>query len=271
MTESNLFLSNLGVIVPEHAISNYAFVVRSEKTTELIREFNLSGIFYNEGESITTLLRIYFYSETANLFSSLGYEVHMLEAEETEETEDEDEKGEGEKLSARLNRMYYIEYPIATSDLPTRRLPLQQNAVFNEIGGRSEKNKRTLENKIGYYFAAVRELNNRLEIQPESTEEEDVLTSAPRVSMASREAQFAAHREEQAMYREKAEEILDFFYEKVFAPYEGGEPTILSVKEAVEIYGDDLSITLADGTKSPIFSPVSLLEDFKSEVIRVTI
>jgi hypothetical protein len=273
MLNTHVLLSHYGLIVDKEAINSMQFIVRSEQKTEIARELDLTGIYYTSQETVNVMLRIFLSGELAKLtFEAAGIEVHTMKqlieiqnpAEEVEGEEESDEAVKG-----RTFYTYYVEYPLSSSKLEDRRLPLIAHPRFVKLSAKED----TLEkfnDKIANYLSNVENLNRQADFSADDLDEEDEGNGnlgAPRLSTSSVNAQAEAHRADQLEYRERALKQLDWFQRNICAPKSSpdGVSTIdMSFNEALTAYAD---INIAEDT--PLLSNESLLEDLKAELITI--
>ncbi|QXV74183.1 hypothetical protein [Rhizobium phage RHEph12] len=260
------FLPQFSLIVSDNDIRSTQFVVKHETSRELIRELNLTGLFFMQKESLKTYLRLYVENDALAALLASGADVQSVtvippgllpEVEDAEEGDEENVASTGEGIP-----IYYVEYPISVAHLEEQRLPLLAHPA---VAALDDDGQATFENKMSGYLRMVQEHGVQVNLEPEdSDDDDDDGITGGGLSDAGRQAQFTAYREARKVLEGKIEKRLNFF-EKAFFDDREPEEEILTVREAEQKYGK-----LTDAEGKPIISTKTLLADLAEEVVIVS-
>ncbi|QIG74845.1 hypothetical protein EVC12_210 [Rhizobium phage RHph_I42] len=258
------FLPQFSLIVSDNDIRSTQFVVKHETSRELIRELNLTGLFFMQKESLKIYIRLYVENDALAALLASGADVQSVTVvppgllPEVEEDAEEDDAA----VSTSGIPIYYVEYPISVAHLEEQRLPLLAHPA---VAALDDDGQATFESKMSGYLRMVQEHGVQVNLEPEDADDDDDdgITGGG-LSDAGRQAQFTAYREARKVLEGKIEKRLNFF-EKAFFEEREPEEAILTVREAEQKYGN---LTAADG--KPIISTKTLLADLAEEVVIVS-
>lgn len=258
------FLPQYGLIVADHDIRATQFVVKHETSRALIRELNLTGLFFTQKEEIKTYVRLYIENDALAALLASGADVQSITVVPPGlvpevEAEDADDASTSEADGIPV---YFVEYAISATPLEEQRLPLLQHPAVALLEGDGAA---IFENKLRHYLKMVAEHGMQMQLEPEdSDDDDDDGITGGSLSDAGRQAQFTAYREARKALDEKIEKRLNFFEKAFFAENEV-EEEVLTVREAEQRFGHLIG---QDGKS--IISTDTLLADLSGEVILVT-
>lgn len=221
---NGVMLAHYGIVLPTHAVVSTQFLVQSEKSTELLREFNPTGIYYKEEESLKVMLRIFFYDAYRPLLEMAGATIHGVPktGNEVANGAEDEEESEGETLAATslgfAEGFFYVEYPLSMTVLDESSDLLTNHPTFVKRYNHSEKNASVFDSKLEKWATNIAALGPMGSLEPSEELEDDgdeALTGAPAITQNSIAAQANAHRSHQNNIRERLSDILTFFEQKV--------------------------------------------------------
>ncbi len=261
---ANVMLTNFGVVVNEGDIIGHSFIIETVKKNTLIRELSAAGIFYNQEETLFVKLRTYLTGSAVALLKSSGATIHseVIDFDNIAHEEPEDDE-EATEASANPNAysIFYVESDISTSSLGEHRMSLLSLPSYVKKCA-NPKNQEILDKKIRIYSKAVELMGSPLSLEPMLEDDDDDGLTGGRLTDNAKEAQFEAHRAQQAELRNRAVAVLDFMEERFFNADE--EVEVIPLPVAVERF-KDMQVEV-DGEEVPLVSFTTLSHDLAEAV-----
>ena len=241
------YLPILGAVFANNPIYFISPQVSLVEESELIREHNVSGIFYSSNTRISVTLHVYCDDYLARLAEQAGLTVVWPKMDSVEPDEPVKKKKKNKEIIEEMLEQHAesgphsIEIPYIVHDLVNFNLPgeaqnITEHEKFQRLYARSERNQSALDEMLELYYANVATIRNGLAHQPEIDDDEEDGLTLPSLTPALMEAQRHGH---QAAVDEARNEI-----EKTYVYL---ETKILGEAEESSIPFSDIEQYINDG------------------------
>lgn len=264
---ANVLLTDYGVVIDDGDIVGHSFVVETVKKNTLIRELSAAGIFYNESSFVRLKLRTFISGYALHVLKAAGIKLNTITVNFDDVSGSAEPEDEESDAPVPLNNFpsYYVERDLVKIDMGEHRMSLLSLPSYVRKSAKP-KNQEILEKKIRIYSKAVENLGSPLHLEPmlEDDDDDDGLTGG-RLTDSAKEAQFDAHRAEQAELRNRAVNVLDYMEENFFSNQE--EVEVIPFDEAQERFKD--AIVEVNGEEVAILSHESLMREFNEFIKKI--